>query len=117
MSESLREGVHITPPYAPGAQDSDEDDQGRRIIYTDGEGFTHEIIRVENIGLPGRFNVGNAMAACAIAIAAGVAPISWRKLCPASAALSTAWNLWRSFKAYPITTIPRQPTPRRRTWL
>ncbi|SEM41006.1 UDP-N-acetylmuramoylalanine--D-glutamate ligase [Paenibacillus sp. cl141a] len=74
MSESLREGVHITPPYAPGAQDSDEDDQGRRIIYTDGEGFTHEIIRVENIGLPGRFNVGNAMAACAIAIAAGVAP-------------------------------------------
>jgi UDP-N-acetylmuramoylalanine--D-glutamate ligase len=74
MSESLREGVHVNPPYAAGTQDSDEDDQGRTVIYTDGEGFTHEIIRVENIGLPGRFNVANALAACAIAIAAGVAP-------------------------------------------
>lgn len=73
MSESLREGVHVMPPYVAGTQDSD-DDQGRMLIYTDGEGFTHEIIRVENIGLPGRFNVGNALAACAIAIAAGVAP-------------------------------------------
>ncbi|OIA99969.1 UDP-N-acetylmuramoylalanine--D-glutamate ligase [Paenibacillus sp. LC231] len=74
MSESLREGVHVMPPYVAGTQDSDDDDQGRMLIYTDGEGFTHEIIRVENIGLPGRFNVGNALAACAIAIAAGVAP-------------------------------------------
>lgn len=74
MSESLREGVHVMPPYVAGNQDSDDDDQGRMLIYTDGEGFTHEIIRVENIGLPGRFNVGNALAACAIAIAAGVAP-------------------------------------------
>ena len=48
------------PPYVAGTQDSD-DDQGRMLIYTDGEGFTHEIIRVENIGLPGRFNVGNAL--------------------------------------------------------
>ncbi|MGE7826241.1 UDP-N-acetylmuramoyl-L-alanine--D-glutamate ligase [Paenibacillus sp. NPDC093718] len=74
MSESLREGVHVMPPYVAGTQDPDDGDQGRMLIYTDGEGFTHEIIRVENIGLPGRFNVGNALAACAIAIAAGVAP-------------------------------------------
>lgn len=74
MSEILREGVHVMPPYVAGNQDTDDDDQGRMLIYTDGEGFTHEIIRVENIGLPGRFNVGNALAACAIAIAAGVAP-------------------------------------------
>ncbi|KZS47722.1 UDP-N-acetylmuramoylalanine--D-glutamate ligase [Paenibacillus glucanolyticus] len=76
MTETLREGVYLSTPYAPGSQDSDDDegDVGRTIIYTDGEGFTHEIIRVENIGLPGRFNVDNALAACAIAIAAGVAP-------------------------------------------
>ena len=103
------------PPYVAGTQDSD-DDQGRMLIYTDGEGFTHEIIRVENIGLPGRFNVGNALAACAIAIAAGVAPISWKKLYPASAVLSIVWNTLPSFGAYPITITRRQRTPRRRTW-
>lgn len=46
----------------------------RTVVYTDDKGFTHEIIRVENIGLPGRFNVGNALAASAIAITAGVSP-------------------------------------------
>jgi len=74
MNESLREGVHIIPPYAADGSDLDEGDQGRTMVYTDGDGFTHEIIRVENIGLPGRFNVGNAMAACAMAISAGAAP-------------------------------------------
>lgn len=74
MNERLREGVHIIPPYAADDSDSDEGHQGKTMVYTDGDGFTHEIIRVENIGLPGRFNVGNAMAACAIAISAGASP-------------------------------------------
>lgn len=67
MNESLREGVHVVPPYLPGV----EDEQNRTIVYTDRKGFTHEIISVENIGLAGRFNVANALASCAISIAAG----------------------------------------------
>lgn len=67
MSETLREGLHVVPPYLPGVEDGIE----RTIVYTDDQGLTHEIISVENIGLQGRFNVGNALAACAIAIAAG----------------------------------------------
>lgn len=67
ISETLREGVHVVPPYLPGV----EDELSRTIVYTDEQGFTHEIIPVEKIGLPGRFNVENALAACAIAIAAG----------------------------------------------
>lgn len=67
MNEHLQEGVHVVPPYLPGV----EDELSRTIVYTDNKGFSHEIIPVENIGLPGRFNVDNALASCAISIAAG----------------------------------------------
>ncbi|MGG1877743.1 UDP-N-acetylmuramoyl-L-alanine--D-glutamate ligase [Paenibacillus cisolokensis] len=70
MNETLREGVYVSPPYIPGTEDQLE----RTIVYTDDKGFTHEIIRVENIGIPGRFNVENALAASCIAIAAGAQP-------------------------------------------
>lgn len=68
MNETLREGLHVVPPYLPGS----EDEINRKIVYTDSKGFSQEIISVADIGLPGRFNVGNALAACAIAISAGV---------------------------------------------
>ncbi|NMO94778.1 UDP-N-acetylmuramoyl-L-alanine--D-glutamate ligase [Paenibacillus lemnae] len=67
LNEALQEGVHVVPPYLPGV----EDEISRTVVYSDDKGFTHEIIPVEQIGLPGRFNVGNALAACAIALAAG----------------------------------------------
>lgn len=67
MNEHLREGVHVVPPYLPGV----EDHLSRMVVYTDDKGFTHEIIPVDKIGLPGKFNVENALASCAVAIAAG----------------------------------------------
>ncbi|MGM1046525.1 MAG: UDP-N-acetylmuramoyl-L-alanine--D-glutamate ligase [Bacillota bacterium] len=67
MNESLREGVHVVPPYLPGV----EDELSRMVVYTDSKGFSHEIIPVDKIALPGQFNVANALASCAIAIAAG----------------------------------------------
>lgn len=67
MNESLREGMHVVPPYLPGV----EDELSRMVVYTDSKGFNHEIISVDKIGLPGKFNVENALASCAIAIAAG----------------------------------------------
>jgi len=74
MNEVLREGVHVMPPYGAEGQLAGGEEPERTVVYTDGKGFTHEIIRVENIGLPGTFNVGNALAASAIAISAGVSP-------------------------------------------
>lgn len=50
------------------------DDIERSIVYRDGNGVLHPIIGIAEIGLPGRFNVENALAACAIAIAAGAEP-------------------------------------------
>ncbi|HAF99898.1 UDP-N-acetylmuramoyl-L-alanine--D-glutamate ligase [Paenibacillus lactis] len=74
MNEVLREGVYVMPPYGAEGQMPGGEEPERTVVYTDEKGFTHEIIRVENIGLPGRFNVGNALAASAIAITAGVSP-------------------------------------------
>ncbi|MFI2857488.1 UDP-N-acetylmuramoyl-L-alanine--D-glutamate ligase [Paenibacillus sp. JSM ZJ436] len=71
MQEQLQTGVYVMPPYLPELEDKQE----RRIVYTDEQGITHDILPVHQIGLPGRFNVENALAAAAIAIAAGV-PVS-----------------------------------------
>ncbi|RGL38621.1 UDP-N-acetylmuramoyl-L-alanine--D-glutamate ligase [Paenibacillus polymyxa] len=70
MTERLQEGVFADPPYIPDVTDDIE----RNIVYRDGNGVLQPIIGVTDIGLPGRFNVENALAACAIAIAAGAEP-------------------------------------------
>lgn len=70
LSESLVQGVYVSPSYVPDVEDGLE----RVIIYRNAAGQEIEIADVDSIGLPGRFNVGNALAACAIAIAAGADP-------------------------------------------
>ncbi|WP_434750140.1 UDP-N-acetylmuramoyl-L-alanine--D-glutamate ligase [Paenibacillus amylolyticus] len=70
LTEKLETGVYADPPYVDG----EEDDVKRQVIYADGTGNQQMIIDVEDIGIPGRFNVGNALAAVAIAIAAGADP-------------------------------------------
>lgn len=67
MTEQLMEGVYADPPYIPDV----DDDIQRSIVYRDAQGVVHPIIAIADIGMPGRFNVENALAACAIAIAAG----------------------------------------------
>lgn len=70
MNEELVQGIFVRPSYVPGQEDSLK----REIIYRDyAERETH-IADVDSIGLPGRFNVENALAACGIAIAAGADP-------------------------------------------
>ncbi|HEY2493933.1 MAG TPA: UDP-N-acetylmuramoyl-L-alanine--D-glutamate ligase [Paenibacillus sp.] len=68
MCEELLEGVYVSPPFIMNTEDA----LSRHIVYRDGAGTVHQIIHVEEMGIPGRFNVENALAACAIAIAAGV---------------------------------------------
>lgn len=73
MTEELKsEGVYILPSYLP-----DEDDHiERSIVYRDQQGDVHSILKVRDIGLPGRFNVENALAAIAASLAAGASPAS-----------------------------------------
>lgn len=70
ITEKLVEGVYLDPPYIPEVQD----ELRRMVVYRDAQGAAHEIVNVSEIGLPGRFNVENALAAAAIAIAAGAQP-------------------------------------------
>lgn len=70
MTEELVQGIFVRPSYVPDT----EDDLERVIIYRDFTESETEIAKVEAIGLPGRFNVENALAACGIAIAAGADP-------------------------------------------
>lgn len=70
MTEELVQGIFVRPSYVPDR----EDDLERVIIYRDYSESETEIAKVSSIGLPGRFNVENALAACGIAIAAGADP-------------------------------------------
>ncbi|MFP4975664.1 UDP-N-acetylmuramoyl-L-alanine--D-glutamate ligase [Paenibacillus sp. CN-4] len=70
MTEELEEGVFASPSYLPDTEDQVE----RSIVYRDADGNRHTLVRIGDIALPGQFNVGNALAACAISIAAGAAP-------------------------------------------
>ncbi|ASA23557.1 UDP-N-acetylmuramoyl-L-alanine--D-glutamate ligase [Paenibacillus donghaensis] len=70
MTEELQQGIFVRPSYT----EAETDDLHRTIVYRDyAEGET-VIAEVDSIGLPGRFNVENALAACGIAIAAGADP-------------------------------------------
>ncbi|MCJ8011365.1 UDP-N-acetylmuramoyl-L-alanine--D-glutamate ligase [Paenibacillus sp. KQZ6P-2] len=73
-NEELVEGVYVSPPYIQDVEDA----LPRTIVYRDEHGQVTEIIPVEEVGIPGRFNIQNAVAACAIAIAAG-APVDGLK--------------------------------------
>ncbi|MNJ42066.1 UDP-N-acetylmuramoylalanine--D-glutamate ligase [compost metagenome] len=70
LQQLEQESVYVKPAYLPEAQD----DKIRHVVYRDEIGLEQEIVAVDEIGLPGRFNVENALAAIAISIAAGVNP-------------------------------------------
>ncbi|MBD3918012.1 UDP-N-acetylmuramoyl-L-alanine--D-glutamate ligase [Paenibacillus sp. PR3] len=81
LVERLEHGMYIEPPYqaeteftggdAPAVS---ADDVARTIIYRDRNGTVTEIIPVAELGIPGKHNAANAMAAIAAAITVG-API------------------------------------------
>ncbi|CAM2827880.1 UDP-N-acetylmuramoyl-L-alanine--D-glutamate ligase [Paenibacillus sediminis] len=70
MTEALDEGVYVNPPYIPDVKDQVK----RHIVYRDAQGNEEVILATDEVGIPGRYNVENAIAACAISIAAGAAP-------------------------------------------
>lgn len=69
--QEVETGVYVSPPFADG------DKIGvmqRKIIFRNEAGVEHVLLDVDDIGLPGRYNVDNALAAAAIALAAGAQP-------------------------------------------
>ncbi|WP_127533510.1 UDP-N-acetylmuramoyl-L-alanine--D-glutamate ligase [Paenibacillus kobensis] len=78
LIETLPHGLYIDPPF-PAESDEPQDGQGeveaeetlRSIIYASGDGEKSVILPVTELGIPGRHNAANAMAAIAAAIAAG----------------------------------------------
>ncbi|WP_172249798.1 UDP-N-acetylmuramoyl-L-alanine--D-glutamate ligase [Saccharibacillus deserti] len=77
MTEELvLEGVYASPAY-PVNGESDSVD--RHIVYRDAAGIVHNIVRTSEISILGTYNVANALAACAAAIAAGVSPSALRE--------------------------------------
>ncbi|MGU3469938.1 UDP-N-acetylmuramoyl-L-alanine--D-glutamate ligase [Paenibacillus sp. D51F] len=70
----LESGVCIEPPYeAAGAPDNAGEPE-RMIVYRSGDGTEQAILAVRELGVPGRHNAGNALAAVAACIAIGVEP-------------------------------------------
>ncbi|EJW17416.1 UDP-N-acetylmuramoyl-L-alanine--D-glutamate ligase [Paenibacillus alvei] len=65
----VERGVFVEPSYEVEAEEEE-----RKIVYADGTGRVFPIISVMELGIPGRFNVDNALAACAISIAVGAEP-------------------------------------------
>ena len=65
----LAAGLYVSPAYIPEI----EDELPRTMMYCDQDGEV-AILPVNELSIPGRYNVENALAACAIAIAAGCLP-------------------------------------------
>ena len=83
LLRTLDAGVFVEPAYPmPGSDESPaEGSDGlsaspaeRWIVYRPGDGTEHRIARVDRLGIPGRHNAANALAAIAIALAAGAKP-------------------------------------------
>lgn len=75
LTKRLSVGVCVEPPYAdikPGAEG--EEDTPRWIVSRTAEGTEERVILVDELGIAGRHNTANAMAAIAIALSAGAKP-------------------------------------------
>ncbi|NIK68454.1 UDP-N-acetylmuramoyl-L-alanine--D-glutamate ligase [Paenibacillus sp. BK720] len=66
----LDKGICIEPPFERGK----DSDQEHMIVWRKEDGTEQAILPVSALGLPGRHNAGNALAAIAACLAAGVAP-------------------------------------------
>ncbi|MFD0682609.1 MULTISPECIES: UDP-N-acetylmuramoyl-L-alanine--D-glutamate ligase [unclassified Paenibacillus] len=68
IKEELEYGLFIHPSLS----DKSIPTTGKQLVYRDRKGFLHNIIAVSELGIPGSFNIENALAASSAAITAGV---------------------------------------------
>lgn len=75
LYERLDTGVFVEPPFIANQDQSDAAAETRRqIIYRQADGVQTTILPVDELGIPGRHNAANALAAIAACLAAGAAP-------------------------------------------
>ncbi|BBI34675.1 UDP-N-acetylmuramoyl-L-alanine--D-glutamate ligase [Cohnella abietis] len=74
LTRLLTQGVMVDPPYQAVRPEEGEIELERWIIHRSPEGIEQRIIRVDELGILGRHNTANALAAIAIALAAGAEP-------------------------------------------
>lgn len=70
ITRTLTYGVFIEPPF-PEELTAPADDAERAIVYRDRDGVAHHVLPVRELGIPGRHNAANALAAIAACLAAG----------------------------------------------
>ncbi|MDF2963990.1 MAG: UDP-N-acetylmuramoylalanine--D-glutamate ligase [Paenibacillus sp.] len=68
IKEELKYGVYVQPSLTNTAVPTSE----KSIVYRDRQGGLHTILAVSELGIPGSFNVENALAASCAAVTAGV---------------------------------------------
>jgi len=74
VTRTLDVGVMIDPPYADIRPAEDEAELERWIVSRESDGAERRILRVDELGIPGRHNAANALAAIAITLSAGADP-------------------------------------------
>ncbi|BBH21223.1 UDP-N-acetylmuramoylalanine--D-glutamate ligase [Paenibacillus baekrokdamisoli] len=70
-TKPLAYGICIEPPF-PEDLSAPTDEEERYIVWRDREGITHSILPVSELGIPGRHNAANALAAIGACLAVGV---------------------------------------------
>ncbi|MFC5703597.1 UDP-N-acetylmuramoyl-L-alanine--D-glutamate ligase [Cohnella faecalis] len=77
LTKRLAAGVFVEPPYPSVKPEGDETDEPRWIVHRQGDGEdAKRLLPVSELGIPGRHNTANALAAVAIALSAGAEPSS-----------------------------------------
>lgn len=81
LTKRLEVGVSVEPPFPANAEDEAGANTSapRWIVARDGSGAEKRIVPVGRLGIPGRHNCANALAAVAIALAAGAEPSALRE--------------------------------------
>jgi UDP-N-acetylmuramoylalanine--D-glutamate ligase len=74
LYERLEAGVYVEPPFTFDADPSEAAAVARQIVYRQADGAETTILPVDELGIPGRHNTANALAAIAACLAAGAAP-------------------------------------------
>ncbi|PYI54577.1 UDP-N-acetylmuramoyl-L-alanine--D-glutamate ligase [Paenibacillus flagellatus] len=76
MRERLARGVYVEPPLASPGEPLTE---AHRIVYRGADGEAVDVLPVKQLGIPGKHNAADALAAIAIAMSAGADVESVRK--------------------------------------
>ncbi|QMV40382.1 UDP-N-acetylmuramoyl-L-alanine--D-glutamate ligase [Cohnella cholangitidis] len=74
VTQTLSNGIMVDPPYSSVRPAENEAEEERWIVSRNEGEAAQRIIRVDELGIPGRHNTANALAAIAIALAAGAEP-------------------------------------------